>query len=124
MNCGQSRCKHLLRLEEVIEIRSGVVLTGVAITSLVDRGELALIPTIGEVYAAILGKDSTRAGLARWRNTVKGISAIFDSNEEVIGLTDAKSVARLVIGQLFAEPAHDRAELLLVERNQDQNHQR
>ena len=90
MNRSQGRCEHLLRLEEVVEVRGGVVLTGVAITALIDRGELALVLTISEVDAAILGKDSTCAGLARWRNAVEGIGAIFDSNEEVIGLTDAK----------------------------------
>ena len=90
MNRSQSRCEHLLRLEEVVEIGGGVMLAGVAITALIDRGELARILTISEVYAAILGKDGTCACLARWRNAVEGIGAVFDTDEEVIGLTDAK----------------------------------
>ena len=39
----------------MVEIRGGVMLAGVTITALIDGGELALILTISEVYAAILG---------------------------------------------------------------------
>src|SRR6185436_14343490 len=81
--------------------------------------EITPIPGIRAVEAAGRGVDRGVAGDARRRHAVEGVCTRGDRVEQVVGLADAQQVARLVGGQLAADPADYAGQVLLLQRPAD-----
>src|SRR5690625_1040759 len=116
---AQRRGQHLLGPEQVMDVGRGVVRAGVAVAGLVDRGELAAVPGPGEVHASGAGVDGAVAGNAGGGDAVEGVGPGGDRNEQVVDLADAQQVAGPLLGQLIGHPAHDGAQVLLLQRPAD-----
>ena len=106
---------HLLRLEQVPQVRAGVVGARVAVALGVQRAEVSAVLRPGQVVAPVAGVERAGAGHTGGGDAVEGVGAVLDGGEQVVGLGDAQQVARLVLGQLLRAPAHDGPEVLLLQ---------
>ena len=95
---AQRASEELLRLEQVVDVRAGVVLRNVAAELLVHAGEVALEAGRGEVHAPVQGVHAAAAPQAGRRDAVEGVRARLHGGEDVVRLGDAEQVARLVLG--------------------------
>ena len=80
----------LFAAENVMQIRLGVMGAGIAITFVIDGFKGAAVDGIGQIISPHHCVDGRGPSNARCQDAVKGIDAIFDSDEEVFRSPDSK----------------------------------
>ena len=91
--------EHLLRVNQMSCVRSGVRVIDVGRAVGIEFGEVILPFLIAEVHHALPGKDHPVASVAGRHDAVEHIDASFDSFEDVPRRSDAHEVTGFGLGQ-------------------------
>ncbi len=102
-----------------MDIGAGVVGAGVAVAGVVDRREVAAESTGVDIESARADVDRGIAGHPGGIDAIEGVGTVLDGDEEILRLADAQQMPRLLLGQFIAAPAHDGAEIRLLQRATD-----
>ncbi len=102
-----------------MDVGPRIVQAGVAVAAFLQRAEVALVLGAGEVVPAGGVVERRVAGHPGGGDAVEGVRAVLNGGEDVVRFGDAQQVPRLVLRQLLVAPAHDRAEVLLLQRPAD-----
>ena len=97
MVTGQAQTKGLICLEQMAEVGPGVVLTGIAVTVVVQGSKIFFILGILDHQPAFRGHAGTVTGNPGRQNTVKHINA----SDNPINQTIRRSYSHQVTGFIF-----------------------
>lgn len=104
MDAGEGASEDFFGFEKVVEVAFGEVLTGVAGAVGVDRGEVVAEFCVTDVDAAVEGVECAVSGLAGGGDTIEGVDAVFNAEEEVDGFgAHAEPVAGFGFGEGFID---------------------
>ena len=96
---GQQRAsERFFGVEEVADVRGGVVLAGVAVTLGHDRLEFFAMFQSAHVDATVRCVGSAISRHASRRDAVKGVNSLFYGGKYVVGFRDAEKMTRFVLG--------------------------
>ena len=100
MDGVQPRAEHLVAFVEMVQVSATVMAASVAITTLLNRTQVALVDGIAQLQRAEAGEKVSIARVARWHDAIKHINATAHAFDNILRLTDAHQVTRLGHGQM------------------------